>query len=355
MKYINNILISALFFITINTISFIYLGAFNTHEIADEIENLKQTDSYIKMRLNIEDQNVKEMLDDVQRAKLAAMATENKKFKQFFFNIFPIGGVAKAITAKGLVGLDETQAPKLHAMIEEIAVQLKMPKPFVFMAFDKKLYNAAAFSLSPKASLILIGEKLLKEMDDQQLKAILAHELGHIHHNHVPKRLLLQLMFGVNLTVLYGHVLYMMWSVFDENKFKNFNIKTNLIWFASLLTIEALIIYLMPKIFREQEREADNAAINTAGAQAFVDAMEKLKQHTLNKQSDFNQAYDFLKQNIEDLEKISPYWAGRFKKVAEAYKNALEEQYKKIIESGAETHPALNERVNAGKELLAEK
>ena len=82
------------------------LNAADTHEIADEIELLKQNDPYIKTRLSIEDEKIKEMLDDVQRAKLAALATENKKFKQFLFNILPIKDIAAEITTKGLVAID---------------------------------------------------------------------------------------------------------------------------------------------------------------------------------------------------------------------------------------------------------
>jgi Zn-dependent protease with chaperone function len=316
-----------------------FLCAVDTYEVRDEIEKLKETDTYIKTRLNIEDENIKNMLDSVQRAKFAANSTESKWLKQFFLN-YLIPGFFKD---KGIVGIEETQAPKLHAMLKEVSDKLKMPKPFIFAFFDEKYYNAAAISLSPNAALIFIGEGLLKGMNDDQLKAILAHELGHIYHNHVPKRLLYIASLAANSYVFLISMLAT-FATLEKNRLTPCSKKLLTFTGASLL-LEILLVYLMPKFFRTQEREADDIARTLVSAEIFSDTMQMLKNYTLTKQDEFKKACEFLNQNIQELEKVSPSMAGQIKDSAKVYQDAVENFYQSAVKDGSDTHPALDERI----------
>lgn len=344
------------------------LKADDTFELAAEIKNLKQNDPYIISRLNIKDDTIKALLDSVQNSKLLAESTESKKLKQFMFGCFSPEAIGKEFTKKSLVAVTEKQAPKLHAVIQSIADKLKMSKPFVFIAFDKNLVNALAFSLSSQASFILIGEQLLNTMNDEQIGAILSHELGHVYHNHTLKRLGLTLLLGVSgvLTVAWLLILYEdiwnVWTTKDKDfvnhlsKFQKFvnNLSKSqkIVVFSVLITAllsVTLLAPLTPAYLRSQEREADDIAIKIAGANAFTGSMESLKNHYVTKLEEFKKEYEFLKQNIEELEKFEPKSAAELKKSANEYNALIEGFYKGIIETGASTHPAMNERIETGK------
>lgn len=327
--------------------------ASDSNDICNEIIHLKETDPYIKNHLNISDENIKTLLDNVQRAKFAANSTEHKLLKQFFLNYYPIQTCIKQYTTKGIIGIDETQAPKLHAMIKELSDKLKMPKPFVFISFDETFYNALALSFSKNASLILIGEKLLKDMNDEELKAILSHELGHIHYNHVPKRLFYTSLLVTNYIYLTISSTIFLVKLLDSKKNKKISYsKTLLLSLPISLSIEMLLIMLMPKFFKSQEREADNISKKLAGDEAFTEAMKKLKIETLMQQEKFKNACEFLNQNIQELEKISPYWAKQINQNAKFYKAYGENTYQHAIKDGGCTHPGLDERISTGEKSI---
>ncbi len=327
---------------------FSFSYAVDTYEICDEIEALKEADTYIKTRLSLEDENIKDMLDEIQLAKFAANSTEGKWLKRFFLNHFPIQQIVKVFTDKGIIGVDEIQAPRLHSMVKEISDELKVPKPFIFIVFDEKLFNAATISISTDASLIFIGEKLLNDLNDEQLRAVLAHELGHIYHNHVPKRLLYTSSMVANSCLLGALV-----GMLTLNKFctKSFNRKLLTFAGASLL-LEVLAFYMMPKFFRAQEKEADDIARKLVGAEIFSDAMLVLKNYTLAKQDDFEKACEFLDENIQDLENISPSRASQIKETAKLYLDDVENLYQNAIKNGSDTHPAYDERIGVVEEKV---
>ncbi len=78
--------------------------------------------------------------------------------------------------------VSEQEAPKLHAIIEDLAMKAQVPKPRVGIA-EIDVPNAFAFGKSKGDGRICVTRGILKLLDKEELEAVLGHEMSHIRHN----------------------------------------------------------------------------------------------------------------------------------------------------------------------------
>ena len=80
--------------------------------------------------------------------------------------------------------VDENQYPKLHRMVEELAEKANIPKPRIGVS-EIEIPNAFAFGRSKRDARVCVTKGLLRILDDEELKAVLGHEISHIVHRDV--------------------------------------------------------------------------------------------------------------------------------------------------------------------------
>jgi len=83
----------------------------------------------------------------------------------------------------GVIVTPEEQ-PKLHAIIDRLCLLADMPRPRVAVAATD-IPNAFATGRSPKAAVVCATEGLMRRLNDEELEAVLAHELSHVAHRDV--------------------------------------------------------------------------------------------------------------------------------------------------------------------------
>jgi heat shock protein HtpX len=71
------------------------------------------------------------------------------------------------------------QEPKLHNVVEEMAIAAGLPKPRVYV-METEALNAFATGLSPQKSAIAVTRGLMKALNREQLQGVVAHEMGHV-------------------------------------------------------------------------------------------------------------------------------------------------------------------------------
>src|SRR5919108_5098914 len=74
--------------------------------------------------------------------------------------------------------------PRLHEIVERLSTNNGLPKPKVAMV-NSNVPNAFATGKSPKSSLVAVTIGLLDLLDDDELEAVLGHELTHIRNRDV--------------------------------------------------------------------------------------------------------------------------------------------------------------------------
>jgi heat shock protein HtpX len=74
--------------------------------------------------------------------------------------------------------------PRLHEIVERLSTNNGLPKPKVAMV-NSSVPNAFATGKSPKSSLVAVTTGLLDLLDDDELEAVLGHELTHVRSRDV--------------------------------------------------------------------------------------------------------------------------------------------------------------------------
>jgi heat shock protein HtpX len=69
--------------------------------------------------------------------------------------------------------------PRLHEIVERLSTNNGLPKPKVAMV-NSNVPNAFATGKSPKSSLVAVTTGLLDLLDDDELEAVIGHELTHV-------------------------------------------------------------------------------------------------------------------------------------------------------------------------------
>jgi heat shock protein HtpX len=80
--------------------------------------------------------------------------------------------------------LAESEAPGLHAAVEELSHRAGIPTPRLYLVPSEQP-NAFATGRSPARSVVAVTQGLLERMPPEQARAVLAHELAHIRNRDV--------------------------------------------------------------------------------------------------------------------------------------------------------------------------
>ena len=76
------------------------------------------------------------------------------------------------------------QEPRLHEIVDRLCLLANMEKPRVGVA-EIDIPNAFATGRSPKHAVICATRGLMRRLSDEELEAVLAHELSHVAHRDV--------------------------------------------------------------------------------------------------------------------------------------------------------------------------
>ena len=80
--------------------------------------------------------------------------------------------------------VDEAAAPQLYAAVAELAQRASIPMPRLYVIPEMQP-NAFATGRSPQHAAVAVTEGLLRVMDRDELKGVLAHELTHVLHRDI--------------------------------------------------------------------------------------------------------------------------------------------------------------------------
>jgi heat shock protein HtpX len=77
--------------------------------------------------------------------------------------------------------VSELEAPELYALVAEVARQARLPLPRVYIV-DSDTPNAFATGRDPAHAAVAVTTGILDLLTPRELRAVLAHELGHIRN-----------------------------------------------------------------------------------------------------------------------------------------------------------------------------
>jgi heat shock protein HtpX len=84
-------------------------------------------------------------------------------------------------TATGARPLERTENMRIYNLVENLCIQLGMTMPKVYVIDDDSL-NAFASGIDQKSYAITLSKGIIEKLDDEELEAVIGHELTHIRN-----------------------------------------------------------------------------------------------------------------------------------------------------------------------------
>lgn len=82
----------------------------------------------------------------------------------------------------GLKYIEPSEYPKLHEIVNRLSKQAGVPAPRIAIA-PRQDPNAYVFGRSRNSATLVVHQGLLPMLNDNEMEAVLAHEIGHLKHN----------------------------------------------------------------------------------------------------------------------------------------------------------------------------
>jgi Zn-dependent protease with chaperone function len=82
------------------------------------------------------------------------------------------------------VEVERRRDPRLVNIVDGLAIAAGLPLPKVGL-IESPARNAFACGLSPSSAVVVVTRGLLEALDDDELKAVVAHEIAHIRHGDI--------------------------------------------------------------------------------------------------------------------------------------------------------------------------
>jgi heat shock protein HtpX len=89
-----------------------------------------------------------------------------------------------AMRTAGAIEVTPQQMPELHGIVDRVCALADMPKPRV--AYSRaSMPNAFATGRNNKHAVICVTDGLMRRLDNEEVEAVLAHEMSHVAHKDV--------------------------------------------------------------------------------------------------------------------------------------------------------------------------
>lgn len=181
-----------------------------------------------------------------------------------------------ALSMNGAHEIQKSDNPRLYRTVENLAIATGMPMPKVYV-IDDPAPNAFATGRDPQHAYVAATTGLLDIMNDSELEAVIAHEMGHVQNYDIR---VMMIVFGLvsAIGLIADFFVRMMWfSSDDERPSSPIFLVVGIV--AALITpIIATLIQLA--ISRQREYLADaTGAMTTRYPDGLASALEKIAAH----------------------------------------------------------------------------
>lgn len=190
---------------------------------------------------------------------------------QYYF----AGKLAVAMT--GAQEIEKRDNPRYYRIVENLSITLGMPMPKVYIINDPAP-NAFATGRDPKHAIVGATTGLLDIMDDRELNAVMAHEMGHVQNYDIRVSMISFALVSA-IAVLSDVVMRMLFFGGDRRD-NNSNPIVLIVGLVVVILAPIIATIVQLAVSRQREYLADSTgALTTRDSEAMVSALGKLRDY----------------------------------------------------------------------------
>lgn len=200
-----------------------------------------------------------------------------------------------AIAMTGAIKVDRKvpEQKRLYNIVENLSIQLNLPMPEVYIIEDPAP-NAFAAGRDPKHSIVCATSGIIELMNDSELEAVMAHEMGHVQNYDIRVS---TIAFGLASAVALISDLGLRLTFFSDDDDREMQPIVCVVSFIAIILAPVIALVIQMAISRQREYLADaTSAKNTSNPDAMISALKKLEGHErpMEKQSSATSHMFFL-------------------------------------------------------------
>jgi heat shock protein HtpX len=177
-----------------------------------------------------------------------------------------------AIKAARAEPVTQQQAPELYAIVQDLSQRAGMPMPKLYISPEAQP-NAFATGRSPDHAAVCCTQGILKVLDRDELRGVLAHELSHVHNRDI---LIGSVAAAVAMGITFAARMAMWGAMFGGGGRDGDNNIFGVLAMAILAPIAAALLQMALSRSREYQADASGAHLIGDG-EPLARALEKIE------------------------------------------------------------------------------
>lgn len=179
-----------------------------------------------------------------------------------------------AVAMTGAHQIQKADNPRFYRIVENLAITVGMQTPKVYV-IDDPAPNAFATGRDPKHAIVAATTGLLEIMDDRQLEAVMAHEMGHVQNYDIRVSMI---AFGLVSAIGLLSDIAVRMLFFGGGRRENNNPIIMIVGLVVIILAPIIATIVQLAISRQREYLADaTGALTTRDSEGLAQALEKLE------------------------------------------------------------------------------
>jgi heat shock protein HtpX len=164
--------------------------------------------------------------------------------------------------------VEADEAPELHRMIEMLCQNADLPKPRIAI-MQSPMPNAFATGRSPNHAVVAVTDSIMRTLNQEELRAVLAHELSHIKNRDILTMTVASFIAMIASMIMNNFLFASLFNREQGGAWIIAGIVAAIVWVLSTI--------LMMALSRYREFAADRgAAYMTDNPDALISALKKI-------------------------------------------------------------------------------
>jgi len=194
-----------------------------------------------------------------------------------------------AVKAARAKPVSEAEAPRLYAIVRDLTQRADLPMPKIYMS-PAQQPNAFATGRNPHHAAVAVTEGLMKVVDDDELRGVLAHEISHVRHRDI---LITSVAAAVAMGITFAARMMMWGAMFGGGGGNGRSRENNIFGLIAMMILAPLAASLLQMaLSRSREFDADRGGAELLGTgEPLARALQKIEAYAKQVPMDVDPAH----------------------------------------------------------------